>query len=324
VGFEPIFGGKRFPPSVFSIETGQKLSSGFYGYNRFSSLLYWSSHTVDTLSNAMPQNLSLYRYRRTNKSYTENLGSEVKLTLMLIPAGEFMMGAPADEPESRDAERPQHLVQVPQFMMGRYPVTQAQWRVVAGYEGSNRELNPDPSRLKGDNRPVEQVSWKDAQEFCQRLSAKTGKNYRLPSEAEWEYACRAETVTPFHFGETISTDGANYDGSSTYNNGVTGKYRKETTEGGVFPANDWGLHDMHGNVWEWCEDDGHESYKDAPVNGSAWVDSDRAETYKVLRGGSWGSIPRDCRSASRYSNNDFIYYVGFRVVCELPRILLSP
>jgi formylglycine-generating enzyme required for sulfatase activity len=322
VGFEPIFGGKRFPPSVFSIETGQKLSSGFYGYNRFSSLLYCSSHTVDTLSNTLPQNLSLYRYRRKNKSYTEDLGSEVKLTLMLIPAGEFMMGAPADEPESFDRERPQHLVQVPQFMMGRYPVTQAQWRVVAGYEqGTSVEINPDPSKFKGDSRPVEQVSWEDAQEFCQRLSEITGKNYRLPSEAEWEYACRAGTVTPFHFGATISSELANYRGSETYNNGPEGEYRKETTDVGVFPANDWGLYDMHGNIWEWCEDDWHDNYEGAHREGSAWIDS--GAEYKLVRGGSWNIYPSNCRSASRINNFVISINVGFRVVCEPPRILLS-
>jgi formylglycine-generating enzyme required for sulfatase activity len=279
---------------------------------------------VDTLSNALPQNLNLYRYHRKNKSYTEDLGSEVKLILMLIPAGEFMMGTPADEPESFDRERPQHLVQVPQFMMGRYPVTQAQWRVVAGYEqGTSVEINPDPSKFKGDNRPVEQVSWEEAQEFCQRLSEITGKNYRLPSEAEWEYACRAGTVTPFHFGATISSELANYRGSETYNNGPEGEYRKETTDVGVFPANDWGLYDMHGNVWEWCEDDWHENYQGALRDGSAWVDADRSKTRKLVRGGSWFVNPYNCRSASRGFDIEVGNYVGFRVVWEPPRLLLS-
>jgi formylglycine-generating enzyme required for sulfatase activity len=270
-------------------------------------------------------NLNLHRYRRTNKSYTEGLGFGVQLTLMLIPEGEFMMGAPADEPESEDWERPQHLVQVSQFLLGRYPVTQAQWRVVAGYDRINKELNPEPSRFKDDNLPVESISWEDAQEFCQRLSTKTGKNYRLPSEAEWEYACRAGTVTPFHFGETITSELANYDGSETYNDGPKGEYRGKTTVVGIFPANNWGLHDMHGNVWEWCEDDWHGSYEGAPADGSAWVDVDRTKG-KLLRGGSWGNFPRDCRSAIRFSGMRDItnYDVGFRVCCEPPRILLSP
>ncbi|MFM7888601.1 MAG: formylglycine-generating enzyme family protein, partial [Pseudanabaena sp.] len=163
-----------------------------------------------TLSSTLPQNLTLHRYRRTNKSYTEDLGDGVTLTLMLIQEGEFEMGASQEESKSRDNERPQRTVRVSQFLMGRYAVTQAQWRVVAGYEPVSRELKPDPSDCKGDNRPVENVSWDDAQEFCKRLSVKTGKDYRLPSEAQWEYACRAGTETPFHYGEIITTELANY------------------------------------------------------------------------------------------------------------------
>jgi formylglycine-generating enzyme required for sulfatase activity len=270
-------------------------------------------------------NLNLYRYRRTNKSYTEDLGSGVRLTLMLIPADEFIMGAPEDEPESDDRERPQHLVRVSQFLLGCYPVTQEQWRVVAGYQEIDKELNPDSSRFKGDKRPVERVSWDDAQEFCQRLSTKTGKNYRLPSEAEWEYACRAGTLTPFSFGEIITTEVANYNGNYTYSNGLQGKYCEETTDVGTFPANDWGLYDMHGNVVEWCEDDWHGSYNGATDDGSAWVDSEQINVNKLLRGGSWGNFPWNCRSATRNNlTRDFINHdVGFRVCCELPRILLS-
>jgi formylglycine-generating enzyme required for sulfatase activity len=298
---------------------------------------------VATASNSLPNNLSLYRYRRTNKSYTEDLGNGVKLTLMLIPAGEFWMGAPAEEAESRDHERPQHLVRVSQFLMGRYAVTQAQWRVVAGYDAVDKELGPNPSRFKGDNRPVEEVSWDDAQEFCRRLSAKSGKDYRLPSEAQWEYACRAVPLPPtslpegegslyppFHFGETMTTDLANYDGtddpdgrwSGSYGQGPKGIYRKETMDVGSFPANEWGLHDMHGNVWEWCEDDWYSSYKGAPSDGSAWIELNRTETSKLLRGGSWSYNPQDCRSASRNGtsrvNRDVDF--GFRVCCVPPRL----
>jgi formylglycine-generating enzyme required for sulfatase activity len=277
---------------------------------------------VDTSSLALPSHLSLHRYKRTNKSYTEDLGDDVKLTLMLIPAGEFMMGAPVEELESEDNERPQHRVKVPQFLMGRYPVTQAQWRVVAGYGGKERDLNPDPSRFKGDNRPVERVSWDEAQEFCRRISAHTGKAYRLPSEAEWEYACRAGTTTPFHFGETITLELVNYRGTETYNGSPKGEYRRETTDVGTFPTNDWGLHDMHGNVLEWCEDDWHNSYEGAPQNGSAWVESDRSETFRLLRGGSWDDAPRICRSSCRYYNSrdDRDDVIGFRVCCVPPRL----
>jgi formylglycine-generating enzyme required for sulfatase activity len=276
---------------------------------------------LERLSTLRPNHLSLHRYKRTNKSYTEDLGNGVKLTLMLIPAGEFSMGAPAEEPESGDDERPQRLVKVPQFLMGRYAVTQAQWRVVAGYGGSAQELNPDPSNFQGDNRPVEQVSWDDAQEFCRRLSAKTGKNYRLPSEAQWEYACRAGMTTAFHFGETITPELANYRGTETYNDSPKGEYRRETTDVGSFPANDWGLHDMHGNVWEWCEDDYHPNYEGAPDNGRAWVESDRTETPRLLRGGSWLNGPRNCRSADRDVNprDSRSIFIGFRVCCVPPR-----
>ena len=265
--------------------------------------------------------LTLHRYRRTNKSYTEDLGDGVKLTLMLILAGEFLMGAPEDEPESRDDERLQHLVKVPQFLMGRYPITQAQWRVVSGYPQIERELNPDPSYFKGDNRPVERVSWDDAQEFCERLSAQTGKEYRLPSEAQWEYGCRAGTTTPFHYGQMITTEIANYDGDRIYNNGPKGEYREQTTEVGLFPTNEWGLHDMHGNVWEWCEDDWHNDYEGAPSDGSAWVKIDRKSAGKLLHGGSWYLHPVLCRSAFRnyLSRVNRYDYIGFRVCCVPPR-----
>jgi formylglycine-generating enzyme required for sulfatase activity len=145
------------------------------------------------------------------------------------------------------------------------------------------------------------------------LSAKSEKNYRLPSEAQWEYACRAETLTPFSFGEIITTEVANYSGTGP------------TTDVGIFPANDWGLFDMHGNVLEWCEDNWHSSYEGAPDDGSVWMDSDRTDS-KLLRGGSWNFNPRRCRSAFRVNfTRDYTNYdVGFRVCCEPPRILLSP
>jgi formylglycine-generating enzyme required for sulfatase activity len=285
------------------------------------------TNTLDISSNSFPNNLTLHRYRRKNQSYTEDLGNDVKLTLMLIPSGEFLMGAPETEPEILDRER-QHPVQVSQFLMGRYPVTQEQWRVVAGYKQVARELKSDPSHFKGDKLPVENVSWEDAEEFCQRLSVRTGKNYHLPSEAQWEYACRAGTTTPFHFGEIITTDLANYNGQFTYNNSPKGEYRQRTTEVESFPANAWGLHDMHGNVWEWCADDWHKDYTDAPSDGSPWLKNaknDQNKLYKLLRGGSWARYPSMCRSASRdYDAGDIsFFYFGFRVCCVVPRILLS-
>ena len=253
------------------------------------------------------------------------------------------MGAPESEPESQDRERPQHRVKLESFLLGRYPVTQAQWRVVASWSQSERKLNPDPSRFKGDNRPVERVSWEEAVEFCQRLSAKTGTSYRLPSEAEWEYACRAvirnqSSVTseelsveewnekynqPFHYGEIITTEVANYNGNGRYNNSPVGEYRQETTEVGSLPANPWGLSDMHGNVWEWCSDDWHGDYEGAPEDGRAWLEKGKTNARKVVRGGSWRSYPAFCRSASRDNLTRGVddLFIGFRVVWEVPRTL---
>jgi formylglycine-generating enzyme required for sulfatase activity len=166
---------------------------------------------------------------------------------------------------------------------------------------------------------VEQVSWYDAVEFCDRLSNHTKEQYRLPSEAEWEYTCRAGTTTPFYCGETISTDLANYDGNYTYGGGAKGVYRKETTEVGRFGvANNFGLYDMHGNVWEWCQDDWHNDYEGAPIDGSAWLNNEEDNNGKLLRGGSWHYLPEHCRSAYRFSSylGDTYSRLGFRVVCS--------
>jgi len=260
------------------------------------------------------------RSRGTVWGYAETLAATVLLELVAIPGGSFLMGAPESELESVDNERPQHRVEVPEFYLGRYQVTQEQWNVVASWEPVERELNPDPAMFKGNRRPVEQVSWEDAKEFCQRLSRATERTYRLPSEAEWEYACRAGTKTPFHFGETLTSELANYRATDTYGNGPKGQYRGETTEVGSFPANVFGLHDMHGNVWEWCEDDWHKSYEGAPKDGKPWLESDPAVT-KLLRGGSWGYSPRICRSARRNDGRRDArsYFIGFRVCCEPPR-----
>jgi formylglycine-generating enzyme required for sulfatase activity len=200
--------------------------------------------------------------------------------------------------------------------MGKYPVTQAQYQAVMGN---------NPSNFKGDNRPVEGVSWHEAMEFCDRLSKKLGQPYTLPSEAQWEYACRAGTTTPFHFGETITTDLANYDGTSTFASGPKGVFRQETTDVGLFPANRWGLYDMHGNVFEWCLDHFHDSYNGAPADGSAWVTGGDS-SYRMLRGGSWDHSPRICRCAFRlydaYPVSRVISF-GFRVVSVPPRALGS-
>ena len=239
-------------------------------------------------------------------SFTEDLGNGVQLEMIAIPGGTFWMGSPANEAERQDHESPQHQVTVPSFFMGKYPLTQAQYQAILG---------SNPSYFKGNNRPVETVSWDDAVLFCQKLSQRTGKSYRLPSEAEWEYACRAGTKTPFSFGDNITPDLVNYDGNYPYKSAPKGKYREQTTDVETFTPNSFGLYDMHGNVWEWCEDDWHKNYINAPTDGSAW-NSQSDSRYKLLRGGSWGSNAGYCRAAFRYgySRDDRGSYDGFRVV----------
>ncbi len=262
----------------------------------------------------------IQRKKSQAQYFTEDLGSDIGLDMILIQDGMFLMGSPPDELERFDSESPQHFLTVPTFFMGRYPITQVQWRFVASLPQVNRELNPDPSRFKGDNRPVESVNWYDAVEFCDRLSQHTNRTYRLPTEAQWEYACRAGATTPFYFGETITTELANYNAITTYGDGLEGEWRQETTPVDHFGiANPFGLCDIHGNVWEWCLDHWHGNYEDAPDDASAWLTDDE-EASRVLRGGSWSSDPNYCRSASRlngYPDNVSSSF-GFRVVCELP------
>ena len=291
----------------------------------------------------------LLRQPRQTQGFRELLradGEAEALTLLWIPPGRFWMGSPETEPERRDSEGPQHVVQLQGFFMSQTPITQAQWREVAGWkegpgEQWGRELKLDPSRFQSkgekankvvrllegesntDQRPVENVNWWEAMEFCHRLSKRTGRTYTLPSEARWEYACRAGTTTPFHFGDTIRPELANYRGDVAYADGPQGIYREQTMPVWMFPANAWGLHDMHGNVLEWCLDEWHESYEGAPTDGRAWVDAAEGEKSKesvkakLLRGGSWYNLPGSCRSAARFHDlpDDADYYVGFRVVC---------
>ncbi|ALB42132.1 hypothetical protein AA650_18225 [Anabaena sp. WA102] len=247
---------------------------------------------------------------KTAEYFAQDLGNGVILEMVAIPGGTFIMGSPENEEGRTSDESPQHQVTVPPFFMGKYPVTQKQWRAVAALGKVN------PSYFKGDNLPVDCVSWNDAQEFCARLSRMANKTYRLPSEAEWEYACRGGTTTPFYCGETISTDLANYHGNYTYGQGQKGQYREKTTEVGIFPANPFGLYDMCGNVWEWCEDGWHENYINAPTDGSAWTSL--SSQRKLLSGGSWIYDPAYCRSAFRHYYYLVYDYdnIGFRVVCS--------
>ena len=240
--------------------------------------------------------------------FTEDLGNGVKLEMVAIPDGTFMMGSP--KRKGKNSEKPQHEVTVQSFYMSKYPITQAQYQQIMG---------KNPSNFKGDDLPVESVSWDDAVEFTHRLwRRETGKKYRfwrretrkkysLPTEAQWEYACRAETTTPYSFDITISKTLVNFDNNF-----------KKTTPVGQYPANDFGLCDMHGNVREWCQDDWHGDYKNAPNDGSVWLSEENSK--KVVRGGSWFHDLDICRSAFRYSLSHVSRFatVGFRVVCIAP------
>lgn len=244
--------------------------------------------------------------------FEEVVGAGKMMEMVAVPGGSCLIGSPQDEGDSD--EKPQHQVTLAAFFIGKFPVTQAQWAAVADLPEMKMFLNPDPARFKGANRPVENVSWYEAVEFCARLSRKTGKKYCLPSEAQWEYACRGKTVTPFHFGETITSELANYNANSAYAQGPEGVYRFHTTDVGIFKPNAFGLYDLHGNVWEWCADSWHNNYNGAPADGSVWeLGGDRS--LKLLRGGSWIDRPPNCRSACRlrYQPDCRASIVGFRV-----------
>ena len=259
----------------------------------------------------------------TRTGYRQELTKEIAITMLQIPAGEFQMGSPSKENDRYESEGPQHRVHLQSFFLGQTPVTQAQWKLVAGWPKLEVNLNPNPSRFKGANRPVEQVSWEETMEFCRRLSQRTKLSYTLPSEAQWEYACRAGTTTPFAFGDTLTPDIANYDGNHTYGSGPKGTYREKTTDVGSFLANAWGLQDMHGNVWEWCLDHWHENYEGAPSDGSPWVNGGD-EAARLQRGGGWFNTPRDCRSACRslWPWGSCFHDGGFRL-CGFPPGLAS-
>ncbi len=257
------------------------------------------------------------RYEKYTQFFTERLKDGTTLDMVIIPAGTCLIGSLSTEVGTSNDESPQHSVTLKSFLMGRYPVTQSQWEAIANTPKVSRDLDFDPSYFKGTELPVEQVSWYDAVEFCARLSRETKHNYRLPSEVEWEYACRAKTTTPFHFGETITPNLSNYDGRSSYASEFSGIHRQQTTPVGSFGvANAFGLYDIHGNVWEWCADCWHDNYQDAPSDGSAWVTGGN-NGLRIMRGGSWNALPVLCRSAFRSSRkpDQKGNGIGFRVVC---------
>ena len=250
----------------------------------------------------------------------EDLGSGTSLEMIQIPAGTFMMGAARAEGDASAEGEPQRKVTIPSFWMGKYTITQSQWRQFLALKERTVLESCQPLPLgERANQPINGISWPEAVDFCHWLSQLSGRDYRLPSPAQWEYACRANTTTPFYFGETITSDLANYNGNYSYGQGPRGCDRQQMTDVGSFVPNGFGLYDMHGNVWEWCLDNWHIACPDGfPYN----VDSgDLARRLsgqtKVLRGGSWFYQPTDCRSAHRlsYPFHSRTDDIGFRVVC---------
>ena len=270
--------------------------------------------------------------------FTEDLNGGAVVEMVEIPGGMYLMGTTVGaikqiaQEHGRDVEKemkerlperlrwetPQHAVKLLAFYMSKYEITQAQWRAVAGLPKVKRDLMSDPSYFKGSSRPVEMVSWEDAMEFCERLSRATGRKYRLPTEAEWEYACRAGSASPFHFGGAMTPAWANYEGKFPYAEAPKGASREQTIPvGSLGMANAFGLYDMHGNVWEWCLDTWHDSYISAPEDGSS-REREGDNYVKAIRGGAWNSYAGECRASARnritspFKLND----IGFRVVAE--------
>ncbi|CAN1209823.1 Serine/threonine kinase [Tumidithrix helvetica PCC 7403] len=273
----------------------QQVPDGFLGLGRKS---------VDTAQKQVI--VSLERKRGKAEYIRLDLGNGVTLDLVNIPAGKFMMGS-----NEHDSEKPIHEVTLSSFWMGKCVVTNSQWEAMMGTKPSEKY----DVKFQGKNQPVVGVLWDDCKEFCKKLSEKTKKNVRLPSEAEWEYACRAGTTTPFHFGETITPELVNYYGNHPYAGAPKGEYREKTVDVESFSPNAWGLYQMHGNVWEWCEDVWHENYQGAPTDGKSWLNGgDRSR--RALRGGSWCNNAINCRSASRCRLilDVRIVNFGFRVV----------
>jgi formylglycine-generating enzyme required for sulfatase activity len=292
-------------------------------------LLPFTTVTVDANGRIVDR-----RSSQESWGYVEDLGNGVKLEMVEIPAGEFLMGEDAAGAADYEKEcmrysskgncagwakeqTPQHRVRVNSFLMGKYEVTQKQWIAVMG--GLPPSMASLANEFKGDDLPVVKVSWDEAQEFIRRLNKKLKLSrsvYRLPSEAEWEYAARAGMQTPYAFGETISPDTANYWWDKPHRNAPEKKNLGHPVKVGNYPANAFGLFDMHGNVREWCEDDWHDNYSNAPTDGRVWVDTPSPGLYRVPRGGGWYNNAVYCRSAIRIRNapgsRDF--NIGFRLL----------
>ena len=246
------------------------------------------------------------RGNAVTQQLVEELGNGVGLELIKIPKGFFQMGSLRSE-GGYDDEHPLHPVFVNSFWMGKHPILQAQWQAVMG--------KLPECRFKGHDLPVENITWQEAVSFCNQLSSQTKRQYTLPSEAMWEYACKAGTNTPFSYGETITTDYVNYVGIHTFRDEVPGIYRHGTTPAGTFPPNRWGLFDMHGNVWEFCQDGWTADYTGLGIDSNAHGGD---KNFKVARGGSWHETPFHCRSAMRLRviQNERLEFYGMRVMLE--------
>jgi formylglycine-generating enzyme required for sulfatase activity len=278
-------------------------------------LTNFSFSSLTSQSSPLPVPLSL-------QILTEILPGNIKLEMIKIPVGSFLMGS-----DDYDNEKPKHQVKLQEFCLGKYPVTQEQYQAIMGNNPSKFKDNP--------KNPVENVSWDNAQEFCQKLNEKIGKDFRLPTEAEWEYACRAGTQTRYYFGndQTVLKEYAWYGDNSGdsfldtlqmwFDELNWENYDKKLMDNnckthpvGDKKSNNWGLYDMSGNVWEWCEDPWHNSYADKPENiknngNTIWPSNNIS--LRVLRGGSWNTFPRYCRSASRTHDKNCNKSYGFRL-----------
>ena len=238
------------------------------------------------------------------KDVSLDLGGGIKLDLVLIPAGTFEMGSPANEAE-RDGNERQFTVTISKpYYMGKYDVTQEQYKAVTGENPSEHKSNP--------KNPVDNVTWEDAQTFCNKLGQRIGRKANLPTEAQWEYACRAGTTTPFYFGENITAAQANYNGQAPYHGGAKGEFRAKPTPVGSFPPNAFGLYDMHGNVWQWCLD----TIAEYPTGPQTDPEGPTNPTQHNIRGGSWANGANDCRSAHRNGTESRHGHVGFRIIME--------
>ena len=268
-----------------------------------------------------------YGQSQQSGSAPASLTNSIGMQLALIPAGKFTMGSPLTEAERLLEEVPHEVVITTPFYMGIHEVTQQQFQQIMGEKPRARfSGRSDESDL-----PMELVTWQEANQFCDKLSQmpeeqNAGRTYRLPTEAEWEYACRAGTTRAFSFGDSLSSRDANFNGNYPYGTAEKGPYARKTTKVGSYPANDFGLFDMHGNVSEWCADwyDAN-YYRDSPTEDPLGppvgvMPTDFGNYYLVIRGGSWMDEARACRSAYRFRAMPENRYevIGFRVVCDTP------